>query len=114
MVQFLENLIKALDDFRKGVSNWLSAFIKGIVELLERILNWLKGVVLAIFDYLVRFFRAIFELFFTLIKLSLFYVPALVMGAYYFAGAEKPHLIWLAGSIGWATIVTLAGLFYSS
>lgn len=111
MIDFLENLIAALAEFKRRLFNGFAAFVKGVVELLEALYNWFVEVVQAIWEYLVRFFVALVNLLWVLVQLFLFYVPSIGMGGYYYfvAGA---HLGWLVGCIIWAIIVTLAGLFY--
>ena len=111
MIDFLENLISALAEFKRRLFNGFSAFISGVVELLEALRDWFIEVVQAIWDYLVRFFVALGNLLWVLIQLFLLYVPAIGMGGYYYF-AEGASLGWLIGSIAWIIIVTLAGLFY--
>jgi hypothetical protein len=110
--QFLENMVAALTRFANAVERVVSNFFQGLLCFLENTYNWLLNTAKRITDYLCRFFPALGNVIFALVKLSLFYVPSLVCAGVYFS--VNNHIGWLIGGGTWALFITGVGLTYGN
>jgi hypothetical protein len=108
--QFLENMVTGLVRFSSAVEKIVSNFFHGLLKFLENTYNWLLNTAKRIADYLLRFFPALGNVLFALVKLCLFYVPSLICVVVYIA--IHRHIGWpIAGGV-WALFITGVGLTY--
>ena len=77
--QFLEDLVKSLQSFTIRIEEIVGNFFNGIVTFIERAYQWVVETTKKVWNYLVRFFKALGLLFFASFKLSLFYVPSVIL-----------------------------------
>jgi hypothetical protein len=83
--QFLDNVIRSIERFGERVERLVASFFSGVLEFLERAYKWIVALTARIKDYLIRFSKAIGKLSFALFKLSVFYLPSVVLFYLYFS-----------------------------
>lgn len=107
--RFLDDMIVALTRFAGAVDRTVSQLLSGLLRFLDAAYNWLAKIAERIANYLARFFPALANVLFALVKLALFYIPALLCFAWYALGGGKG---WVIIGMAWAVFITLIGLTY--
>ena len=94
--QFHEDLVKSLQSLTKRIEEIVDNFFNGLT-FIERAYQWVVETTQKVWNYLVRFFKALGLLFFASFKLSLFYVPSviLVFVSYY----RNENIWWILASL---------------
>jgi len=108
-MDFNSRIIAALDNFRCKVETLVSTFFHGLLKFLVDAREWITEVITRVGRYLVKFFEASIKLFWAAFKLSLFYLPSIVLLVAYKFNASN---IWIVISLVWAVSITLIGLTY--
>ena len=104
-IGFFERFVSSLEDMGKRVEEFFGSFFEGVLTFIEKIQQWIKVTITRIKEYLTRFFRAFGRLLEYSFKLSLFYIPGVIL---LIVGSPSTILI----GVIYMFLITAIGLTY--
>lgn len=109
LTTFLEDMLSALERFGNRLENLAARLLEGLLIFLEEAYAKIIQITKRIWDYLLRLGRALYRLMIALTKLSLFYIPSVVL---ILAFVVTGRLVFFVGSALWFVFITAVGLTY--
>ncbi len=106
----IESFMRFVIDSHRGIENIGGRFFNGLLQFLEDAQDWIHHTFDSIKEYLACFFPALIGLVWSLIKLSLFYMPTIVCLTIYFC--TNVSIKWVFAGLIWSLFMTGIGLTY--
>ncbi|MCI5142720.1 MAG: hypothetical protein D3909_13555 [Candidatus Electrothrix sp. ATG1] len=104
-----DNMVSMAEKMAEDAQGLTASFFESILRFMKDAAHWYEDVSKRIREYLTRFFSALLRLFSALGKLSLFYIPSLIL---LFIGVVKnSSLAYIAAGI-WMLAISGIGLSY--
>jgi len=105
----MEELIQALESITKSIHHFFNQLVISLLDFLESARRWLSLVINRIYDYLAQLIKALSKLGIVLIRLSLFYIPGIIL----IAIGSFGHINWvLILGVIYCVFITVVGLTY--
>jgi len=105
----LDCFVSALEDFSMSIQKFVADFLESILRFINDTARWIENAFKRICEFLDRFFSALLRLVGALGKISLLYIPTLILIILFFS---LRSLICLILAIAWFGILTMVGLYY--
>ncbi len=100
-----------ISELAKKMDAAFSKTVTGLFDAVSRVARTLSDAFLKIVDYQKRLFAALFELVVAVGKLSLLFIPTLILWGGFAAFLGGSVSFWLAGA-GWAAFILVILVFY--
>jgi hypothetical protein len=105
----LDSFVSALEEFSVRIQKFVTDFLESILRFMNDTAGWIEKAYKRICKFLDRFFSALIRLVGALGKISLLYIPSLILLILYFS-LQSWMCLFLA--IAWAGMLTMVGLNY--
>lgn len=109
LLEFIEDIVSALQDTHRRISEAIGDFLDALLAFISAAYVWLSEVATTIWDYLTTLFSGLLELGIALLKVSLFYIPSVVMFTIYLSTTSMFSLLI---AVAWFMMITSIALFY--
>lgn len=107
--EFLEGVIATIELAGKKLEALASTLLSGLLDFLERALEWIVRVCERIVEYLKKLLPVLGRLISALFKLSLFYLPGVIL---VIIGLAKNNNTCIVLGVIWVFLITAIGLAY--